>query len=252
VSLKVFLSLALSLFPVFSLSHRNSFFLALALALDRSLDLSLSLWHTHTKRILNGCEHGPKHSTNASSRARARFLFLSVFLSIARVCMRALSLSYKHTHTHTHTHFTAEAFYQRVLDASPQHVGALCNYGLLHHTAPNKRWEQAEDMYERALEIDSRHCNTLCNYAALQLHRDDGKGNPRHSTSLYEEVRDIYIYICMYVYIYMYMYMYVYIYIYMYMYIYIRAPATPHNPWLAKPSLCAVALTKLNLLHQAI
>ena len=37
----------------------------------------------------------------------------------------------------------AEDLYQRVLDTDPHHLGALCNYGLLHHTEPNERWDEA-------------------------------------------------------------------------------------------------------------
>ena len=85
----------------------------------------------------------------------------------------------------------AEDLYQRVLDLQPHHVGALCNYGLLLHTEPNRCWEAAEDMYERALAIDQRHCATLCNYAALQAQRNDGKGHADHSSMLYDEVLDL-------------------------------------------------------------
>jgi hypothetical protein len=43
----------------------------------------------------------------------------------------------------------AAAAYERVLQQDSDHVGAMCNYGLLLHTYPLESWDDAETLYER-------------------------------------------------------------------------------------------------------
>mmetsp|Transcript_22512 Transcript_22512/g.46040 ORF Transcript_22512/g.46040 Transcript_22512/m.46040 type:complete len:343 (+) Transcript_22512:124-1152(+) len=70
----------------------------------------------------------------------------------------------------------AEELYLKALNANPNHLRSLCNYGALLQNV-HSDFNRAEDMYKKALAVDDKDAVTLYNYGLLlENARQDFKG----------------------------------------------------------------------------